>query len=170
MAVSIVDGLKVIDVAEKHDGASGFTLGAHEFAAEKIHDDAAIPDGGERVVRGLEAHHFARFNEAAFEMKDALAGSQSRLEFVDVERFGEVIVGAGFEPGHDVFLRFFRREQDHVDVGVLLPEADFAADAGTVEFGHDPVEERKARAIGLAKLANGGAAIFDRENFVSGAL
>ena len=170
VAVRVVDGFEVIDVAEKHDRAAGLALRTHQFAAEKIHDDAAIPDGGERVVRGFEAHHFARFDEATLEMKDALAGAQTRFQFIDVERLGEVIVGAGLEARDDVFLRLFRSEQHHVDVGLFLLAAHFAANAGAIEFRHDPIEKSEARAVGLAELANRGAAVFNGDDFVSGAL
>ena len=167
--MSLTD-FEVIDIAEKHDGAAGLALRAHQLAAEKIHDDAAIPDRSERVVRGFKAHHFARFDEATFEMEDALAGAQARFQFIHVERLGEVVVGAGLEARDDVFLRLFRSEQHHVDVRLILLAAHFAADAGTVEFWHDPIEKREARPVGFAELANGGAAVFDGDDFVSGAL
>src|ERR1700722_20765846 len=103
MAVRVVDGFEVVNVAEKNDGAARLALRAHEFAAQKIHDDPAIPDGGKRVVCGFEAHHFARFDKAAFKMKNAFAGAKTRFEFVDVERLGEVVVSARLKPDHDVF-------------------------------------------------------------------
>ncbi len=170
MAVRVVDRFEVIDIAEKHDGAAGLALRTHQLAAEEIHDDAAIPDRSERIMRGFEAHHLARFDEAAFEMKDALAGAQARFQFIDVERLGEVIVGAGLEARDDVFLRLFRSEQHHVDVRLILLAAHFTANTGAIEFGHDPIEKREARPVGLTELANGGAAIFDGDDFISGAL
>ena len=52
---------------------------------------------------------------------------------------------------------------------LVLLAANFAADTGAVELRHDPIEQREARPVGFAELANGGAAIFDGDDFVSGA-
>jgi len=71
-------------------------------------------------MRGLEAHHLARFHEPAFQLQNALAGSQSRLQFIHMERLREIVVRARLQAGHDVLFRFFRRQQNHVNVSLLL--------------------------------------------------
>ena len=50
-------------------------------------------------MRGFEAHHLARFHEPAFQMQNALAGPQSRLQFVHMERLRKIVVRARLQAG-----------------------------------------------------------------------
>jgi hypothetical protein len=80
------------------------------------------------------------FLEAGLEVDDAAADLDAGAEFIDVEAFGDVIVGAGFEGGDDVDGFVAGGEEDDVVGvgGIFLAEA--AAEFDAVEAGHYPIE------------------------------
>jgi len=121
-------------------------------------------------MRGFETHHLASFHEPAFEVQNALAGPQSRLQLIDIERLREIVVRARLQAGHDVFLRLFRRQQNHVNVGLLplfLLASHCAADPGAVELRHHPVEQSEARTVWQAQLFDRETSILDSHDFVA---
>ena len=62
-------------------------------------------------MRGFEAHHFAGLHEVVFQVQEPQSDSNPRLEFLRVEGFGQVVVGARFESFHHAFLGVFCRQQ-----------------------------------------------------------
>ena len=77
--VTVVDLLEVINVAQNDGHAVAAIAGsAGNFALQEIKNHAAVPERGQRVVGGLEAHFCSRFDQAVFEQQNPFAGAQAR--------------------------------------------------------------------------------------------
>jgi hypothetical protein len=90
-------------------------------------------------VRRLEAHLLTCFHKSAFEMQDAFAGPQPCFELIRIERLRQTVVRTRLEARDNVFLRLFRRQQNHVDVSAFLVFPHFTADTRPIKFRHDPL-------------------------------
>src|SRR6267142_2829311 len=114
--------------------------GTGKFAPQQIHNYAAIPESCQPVMSGLESHLLARLDQTVFEIENAQPGTQARFQLFGVKRLGQVIIGPGFESRDDVLFRLFGCEQHHVDIRLLYPFPDFAANARSIQLGHHPVQ------------------------------
>jgi hypothetical protein len=85
MAKAVVDALEMIDVAHHHRGAASFAPRTQDIACHQFDNHPTIPQRGQQVVRGLEAHAFARFHQAVLKFQDALPGAQPRFRLIDVK-------------------------------------------------------------------------------------
>src|SRR5690348_8251637 len=106
MAVTVIHFFEMIDVAQDDSDRRLLALAARQFASEKFNGGTAAGCSGEKVVRGLKMQSVAGGDQFILSAKDAFRDAQARAEFVDVEWFGEIVVGAGVEAEQQiVFLR-----------------------------------------------------------------
>ncbi len=147
MAVPIVDLLEVIQVGDGDREGPLCAPGAVSLAVQMVEHHSPVPQAGEMVVGRLVPERLLHIEQPLLQRHDALARSQARAQFDDVERLDQEVVGAGVEAGHAVFTAIARGQQDHVDV-VLALGARAAADFEAVGIRHHPVEDRQARAVG----------------------
>ena len=81
-------------------------------------------------------------------------GAEAEDEFVGLERFAEVVVGAGFEPGDAVFGRAAGGEQQDGEVLAVLAEGGGEVEAGFA--GHHDVEHEGVGLDGAELVAGFG--------------
>jgi hypothetical protein len=85
MAEGVVDALEMIDIAHHHRGAASFAPRTRDIAGHQFDNHPRIPQRGQQIVRGLEAHAFARFHQAVLKFLDALPGAQPRSQLINIK-------------------------------------------------------------------------------------
>src|ERR1035437_868224 len=172
VAVGVVDGFEVIEVGQDEADGTVFAGAAGELALEDIEDRGAVPDAGEKILGGLLAQLLAGGNQFALQIDDAGAGAEADLEFMLVEGLGEIVVGTGFHAFNQVLTEAFRSQEQDVRIGVFILGAfvvvsvfaHAAADFGTSEAGHDPVENGElGRVLGLQVIPGFDAVAGDND-------
>ncbi len=98
----------------------------------------------------LESHLLTGLDQTILKIEDPLSGAQTRFQFLRVEWFGEVIVGTSFKTCDDIFFLPPRGKQHRVHIGLILALPNFAADSGSIQLGHHPVQQGKPGSTGLA--------------------
>jgi hypothetical protein len=73
VAARVVDRLEVIDISQQEHRAIAPTR------SWRVHDDATVPQRGQWIVPGLEAHLLARLHQPILQVKDSLTGAPPRL-------------------------------------------------------------------------------------------
>src|SRR6267143_1035073 len=144
--------------------------GTGKLAPKQIHNHAAVPESRQPVMSGLESHLLARLDQTVFEIENAQPGAQARFQLFGVKGFSQVIIGPGFESCDDVLFRLFGCEQHHVDIRLLCPFPDFAANARSIQLGHHPVQQSKPWSVRRAQLIRRQAAVLYSSDFIARAL
>ena len=75
----------------------------------------------------LESKFFTRMDQVVLKCQNSLANPQPRTQFVAVERFGQVVIGAGIESADDILTIIFPGDQQNVLIGGPLLLANSAA-------------------------------------------
>src|SRR5437879_2270377 len=158
----------MIEITQNYGCANVLTLGTSELTPQQVHDHAAVPEGSQVIVRRFETHLLARLDETIFQVQDSLSCAEASLELIGNKGLDEVIVGAGLQTSYYVFLRFARGEQNHINVILVAVLANFAANAGAIDFRHHPIKKCEARSIRGTELFDSLTTIGDRHDFVAG--
>src|SRR5260370_21278580 len=169
MAISIIDTLKVIQIADQNSSGNVFAMGTSDFAHDMIKKHVGIAESRQNVMRRLESHLLAGLEETIVKIEDPESGAQARFQLLRVEWFGEVIIGAGFKTCNDVFFLSPGGKQYGIYIGLILSLADFAADSGTVQLRHHPVQQSEPRSTRLAQLFGRLASVFDSGHNIASA-
>jgi len=104
------------------------------------------------------------------ELQDSFTAPQSRLQFFQVKRFGQIIVRARFEAFDHVPFGCPRCQQNNVDVGIFRMPADLAAYLESVQPWHEPVQKRQTRSGFAGKIFQSHASVLDGYNFIASLL
>ena len=105
-----------------------------------------LPHACERL---LEFDHAVR--QPLLQPDDAGSHLQAGLELLAIDRLGDVVVGAGAKPLHDVLGADARGEQNQVWLIRGIAVANGAADVHAIHARHHPVEHGDAGCVGRAQ-------------------
>ena len=93
----------------------------------------------------------------------AQQGAQACLEFGEIERFDQIVIGTGVQPGDAVFSGIARGEDQHRQGGQALAQAaqhGQAVDQRQAEVEHHAVETLQGQQLqGLGAVGRGGDAV-----------
>src|SRR4051812_2116110 len=73
----------------------------------------------------------------------ALADVNARLQFVGMERFGQIVVSASFQAGDEILRAAARRQQNHIERRGEIGPSNAAAQFDAVDPRHHPVDDRE---------------------------
>ena len=90
-----------------------------------------------------DRHGSPRKPESILQLQNAASYSQTSLEFGRLERLGDVVVGAGFHGGEQIFARGLGGKDQNVGVVEIIAGANAPAHFDAVQTRHQPVEDRQ---------------------------
>ncbi|SPF46553.1 hypothetical protein SBA4_3550016 [Candidatus Sulfopaludibacter sp. SbA4] len=144
MAVGIVDVFEPVEIDHEQRDGLGFAVGAGQFVLQRLEDGGAVEKAGQAVVGGLFAEGLAGHQQFLLQIENAAAGPQAHAQLVGVEGLGQVVIGPGIHPFHDVLGLGAGGQQEDVDVRFAVGGADTAANFDAIHAGHHPIENGEA--------------------------
>jgi hypothetical protein len=93
----------------------------------------------------FRAHILTRLHQLVFQLQNAAAGVQSGMQLGGIARLGKIIICPGLQPMNHIAGRLLRGEQEHIDIGVVMPASHLTADRRSVQLRHHPVDQGEPR-------------------------
>ena len=124
-------------------------MGALQFFIETLEDRVAIESAGQRIVHRFVGQCPFCFDQISLQLHHSSPDTQTRVQFVGIKRFDDVIVGTGIEPGQHVGLVGANGEHDQIGWVGLLRGTDSATELCSIESRHFPVEQGQGRRLRL---------------------
>src|SRR5581483_1584699 len=92
-------------------------------------------------MRGREARRLSHRQKMFLQIENAAARPQANPQLVRVEGLSQVVVGAGLESLHDIFLLGLGSQQKDVYVGMAGALAYFTAELKSIHARHHPIQD-----------------------------
>ena len=173
MPVRVVHALELVEIAHHEREGLLQALRMREHLVDAFVEVAAVVQAGERVglrhvaqsVVHLEQLLLALF-ERVLEPLDAQHRVEPSLQLRKVDRLGDVVVGARFEPLHFILGGVERRLHDDRNERQTLVRLDLPRDLDPTDFGHHDVEQDQVGRCRLDEL-EGIRAVVRRARFVA---
>ena len=96
-------------------------------------------------MRSLITQSVEGFYQIALQEDNAIAGSNSCMQFANIEGLSEVVIRSRVKPLHYVSLFIFSRDEQNILIPVRLPGADATAELDAVDSRHHPVQNKQIR-------------------------
>jgi ketosteroid isomerase-like protein len=156
----VVDAFEEIQIDDQHAERPVVALESGEFGCTELEPGAPRMQLGQHVgtdqpreviARVLEVAHLA--GEPRLQFGGARSDLNAGAQFLGVDRFDHVVVGAGVEPGDEIGATGAPGEQQHVNARELRCPTNPSANLDAVEAGHHPIENREVwRGTGRQQL------------------
>ena len=165
--MAIVDGLEVIKIHHGHGEKNPFSSGTGELSLDNIPKLGTIQKAGQWIMGSGVRQDFAGGDELILEVNDTSARPQAHLQFLRVERLGDVVVRTGLQAFDNVLLLspYCQQEHIHVPFSGLFPY--LPADGDPVHFRHDPIENGHLGRIFALKHLPCFNPVFGRDHVIS---
>ena len=105
--------------------------------------------------------------EGVLERDHAQADAEACAQLLGLERLDDVVIGASLQTGYDVGRIAAAGQQDDVEAERFLRPSDAAAEFGSIDARHHPVDDGEARRIGLAEDIPRLLTVVDYHNLMS---
>src|ERR1700722_6806331 len=144
MSVRVVDGFEMIDISHENGNGLMVAPAASQFTGQNVQNHGPVPKAGQRVTRRLMLKPALGFQKLLLKVKYPHAGAQPSMQFIWVDRFYEVVIGARIQAVEHLLFPSTTAHQNDILVRACGLFAKFATNVDAVHSGHEPIKDRKS--------------------------
>ena len=147
MPARVIDAFEMIKINQNDCEAPALTQVTRMFSGNFVENDAAVREPGQLIVGGAKTRLLACGDQAILKIQNALAHAKASSKLRGIERFCEVVVGAGFQPSQQIVPLAARCKQKNVNVRSVWVRPHPPADFRAFQTRHHPIQYRERRGI-----------------------